>query len=245
VAAGLNHLAERIQHLVWAEREAVADLSHRLRTPLTALRLDADGLPDRYAARIVSHVDALDRAVTALIEETRMRASGPGACNAAAVVAERIAFWAALAEEQGRPTSVAIAPGPIAVGASRSDLAACLDALLGNVFSHTTDGTPYHVRLEAKPGGGAVLTVADAGPGFGASDPLARGASTGGSTGLGLDIARQTARASGGSLNIGSARPHGALVVVTLGPPVDPVNLGSRPLRQQVRHRLRADRQSG
>ena len=222
VAAGLNHLAGRIEHLVWAEREAVADLSHRLRTPLTALRLDADSLPDRYAVRIAAHVDMLDRAVTALIEETRRRASGPGACDAAAVVAERVAFWAVLADEQGRPTRVSLADGPLIVGVSRADLASCLDALLGNVFSHTPDGTPFMVSLAPQLGGGAIVTVADAGPGFGGSDPLARGTSSRGSTGLGLDIARQTARASGGSLSIGAARPHGALVLVKLGPPVDP-----------------------
>src|SRR5262245_17857362 len=39
--AGLNHLAARIGELLAHERETVADLSHRLRTPLTALRFDA------------------------------------------------------------------------------------------------------------------------------------------------------------------------------------------------------------
>ncbi len=241
VAAGLNHLAGRIEHLVWAEREAVADLSHRLRTPLTALRLDADALPDRYAVRIAAHVDVLDRAVTALIEETRQRASAPGACDATDVVAERVAFWAVLADEQRRPITVAVAAGPLPVGVSRAELASCLDALLGNVFSHTPDGTPYAVKLEPRSGGGAILTVADAGPGFSGQDPLARGTSSRGSTGLGLDIARQTARASGGSLGIGPARPHGALVVLKLGPPVEAVNGRSR----HVRHRLRGDRQTG
>lgn len=43
VAGALNHLAGRIQELLRAEREQVADLSHRLRTPLTALRLEAEG----------------------------------------------------------------------------------------------------------------------------------------------------------------------------------------------------------
>jgi signal transduction histidine kinase len=223
VAAGLNHLAGRIQDLIWAEREAVADLSHRLRTPLTALRLDADALPDHYdAERITAHVETLDRAITALIEETRRRRSGPGVCDAAEVVAERIAFWAVLAEEQLRATTFSVATGPLPVGVSRANLAPCLDALLGNVFSHTPDGAPFSVRLVRRPGGGAVLTVADAGPGFGEMDPLLRGASGRGSTGLGLDIARQTARTSGGTLTIGRVRPHGALVTVELGPPVNP-----------------------
>ncbi|MEQ4724849.1 HAMP domain-containing protein [Nonomuraea sp. B19D2] len=46
VALALNHLAGRIDGLLAAERESVADLSHRLRTPLTGLRLDAESLRD-------------------------------------------------------------------------------------------------------------------------------------------------------------------------------------------------------
>ena len=42
--AGLNRLAVRIGELLAHERETVADLSHRLRTPLTALRIDAESL---------------------------------------------------------------------------------------------------------------------------------------------------------------------------------------------------------
>ena len=44
--AGLNRLAVRIGELLAHERETVADLSHRLRTPLTALRIDAESLRD-------------------------------------------------------------------------------------------------------------------------------------------------------------------------------------------------------
>jgi signal transduction histidine kinase len=46
VSAGLNLLAGRIKDLLAQERELVADLSHRLRTPLTALRIDVDAVTD-------------------------------------------------------------------------------------------------------------------------------------------------------------------------------------------------------
>jgi signal transduction histidine kinase len=61
--------------------------------------------------------------------------------------------------------------------------------------------------------------VADSGPGFGDGDPVRRGASGGGSTGLGLDIARQAAEASGGSLTVGTGPGGGGQVVIELGPP--------------------------
>ncbi|HEU5108455.1 MAG TPA: HAMP domain-containing protein, partial [Micromonosporaceae bacterium] len=52
VALALNHLADRILELLQQERETVADLSHRLRTPLTALRLEAETLPQEQARRV-------------------------------------------------------------------------------------------------------------------------------------------------------------------------------------------------
>ena len=58
----------------------MADLSHRLRTPLTALRLDAEALRDPdEAERISSDVDALERAVTQAINDARRSATTQGA----------------------------------------------------------------------------------------------------------------------------------------------------------------------
>ncbi len=45
VGTAVNQLAGRIGELLAAEREGAADLAHRLRTPLTALRLDVEGAP--------------------------------------------------------------------------------------------------------------------------------------------------------------------------------------------------------
>jgi signal transduction histidine kinase len=219
VATALNHLAGRIRDLIWQEREAVADLSHRLRTPLTALRLEVEAVPAADPeGRIGGQVRALEHAVTALIEDARTRGGGPGSCDAAAVVTERGGFWSVLAEDQQRAIRLHAVPGPLPVSAGPSELAACVDALLGNVFAHTPEGTPFAVHLMRRIGGGAYVVVEDGGPGFPVEDPLRRGVSGGGSTGLGLDIARQTAYASGGSLTVDRAAT-GARVVVELGPP--------------------------
>ncbi|WP_460440296.1 sensor histidine kinase [Amycolatopsis stemonae] len=219
VAAALNLLAARIRDLVRQEREAVADISHRLRTPLTVLRLDAESLGDpAEAERITAHAESLERQVTALIDQARARDSAPGSCDAAAVVGERAEFWSVLAQDQDRAVTVALDPGPLPVAVGEPELAACLDALLGNVFAHTPEGTAYTIRLTAAPGG-ARLEVADEGPGFD-FDGVERGASGAGSTGLGLDIARQTARASGGTFHVSRVRPRGARVVLELGKPL-------------------------
>ncbi|RSN12884.1 two-component sensor histidine kinase [Nonomuraea sp. WAC 01424] len=218
VAMALNHLAGRIGDLLAAERESVADLSHRLRTPLTGLRLEAESLRDpEEAGRVQARVDALERAVSAVITEARRRSAGRGPCDAAEVVRERVRFWSVLAEDQGRPVSVSLPdlPAPVAVGGE--ELAACVDALLGNVFAHTPEGTAMAVRLSRRPSG-ALLVVEDSGPGF---DPglLERGNSGRGSTGLGLDIARRTAESCGGTLAVTVPDGGGARVEVALTAP--------------------------
>ncbi|WP_235558384.1 sensor histidine kinase [Sphaerimonospora mesophila] len=220
-AAGLalNHLAGRITDLLAEERENAADVSHRLRTPLTGLRLEAESLTDpEEAARIEARVDDLERAVTAVINDVRRRSRERAACDAAAVVADRVRFWSVLAEDQSRKVGLDLAPGPLVVAVSAEDLADCVDALLGNVFAHTAEGTSFAVRLApGGPGGAVVLTVSDAGPGFGTAGGPRRGESGAGSTGLGLDIARRVATSSGGSLDLGRSTLGGAEVRVNLG----------------------------
>jgi signal transduction histidine kinase len=217
VGGALNRLAGRIRELLDAEREQVADLSHRLRTPLTTLRLEAEGLGDPdESERVTAAVDALEAAVTQTIADARRRGDGSDRrCDAAAVVAERVAFWSVLAEDTGRQTEVRLATGPLPVPVAAADLAACVDALLGNVFAHTPDGTAFSVTLTA----GVELTIADRGLGFSsAADPAERGASGRASTGLGLDIARRTAQAAGGDLALGNQPGGGAVVRVRLPP---------------------------
>ncbi|MBB2740285.1 UNVERIFIED_ORG: signal transduction histidine kinase [Microbispora rosea subsp. rosea] len=214
----LNHLAGRISDLLAEERETVADVSHRLRTPLTGLRLEAESLADPgEAARMEARVDALERAVTAVINDVRRRSRDRASCDAVAVVRGRVEFWSVLAEDQSRTFALDLVPGPLPVAVPAEDLADCVDALLGNVFAHTSDGTSFHVRLVSEPDDAVALTVSDAGPGFGPGDPPRRGESGAGSTGLGLDIARRVAEDSGGSLTVGRSDLGGAEVRLLLG----------------------------
>nr|WP_246401962.1 HAMP domain-containing sensor histidine kinase [Jiangella mangrovi] len=225
VATALNGLAGRITDLLREERETIADLSHRVRTPLTTLRMDAEALPGgEQSERIVAGVDAVDRAVTDVIQQARRRGAVPErvSADAADAVRERVAFWAVLAEDTDRELTVDVAPGPLPVALARGDLEACVDALLGNVFAHTPHGTAFTVRLEPRPGGGARLVVADQGPGLADGQhtgALRRGVSGSGSSGLGLDIVRRTAEQSGGGVDLQTPAGGGLTVVVDLGGP--------------------------
>ncbi|MFD8529606.1 ATP-binding protein [Streptosporangium canum] len=215
VSAGeaFNTMADRVVQLLAAEREMAADLSHRLRTPLTALRLSLDNLgPEAEQSR--QALARLESEVDQIIAAARRPSRAPKSvsCDAARVLRERLAFWSALAEDQRRPCELVGASDPVPVPVAASELSAVVDALLGNVFRHTPEGTAFTVTLHQ--GSGTVgLLIADAGPGI--PDPetaLRRGASGSGSTGLGLDIARQLAESSGGTLRIDSSSLGGASV---------------------------------
>ena len=216
---GLNRLATRIGDLLARERESVADLSHRLRTPLTALRIDAESLRD---SRLIDDVAMMERTVSEIIHEARRQRGEPRGmpCDASQVIAERAAFWRPLAEDQDRRMSVSVPPDAALVQASSDELAACADVLLENVFTHTPEGAGLAVRVSHRAGGGAWLVVSDDGPGFPPGGPVRRGQSGAGSTGLGLDIARRIAEESGGTLAIGQSPSGGGRVALSLaGPP--------------------------
>lgn len=86
------------------------------------------------------------------------------------------------------------------------------------MFTHTPEGTPYRVALVAGTDPSTVeLTVDDAGPGIPDTGAvLARGAMGAGSTGLGLDIARQGAESAGGRLAVTLGPMGGARVTLVL-----------------------------
>jgi signal transduction histidine kinase len=217
LAEALNRLAERTTELLASERASVADLSHRLRTPVTALRLDTEAVSDpELAQRMASHVSTLQRSIDAIVAEARrpVRSELPARCDAVAVLRDRAEFWRALAEEQGRPFAVRLPDHGVPVALASDDLADLVDVLIDNVFLHTPDGTGLRVSA-AHSGDLLHVEVADAGPGF-ASPRDADGARRVGSTGLGLDIARRTVLGCGGTLSTGAAPEGGALVVMEL-----------------------------
>ncbi|SDI32858.1 Signal transduction histidine kinase [Sinosporangium album] len=219
VAVGLafNQMADRVNQLLSAEREMAADLSHRLRTPLTALRLTLDHLGPA-AEQSIAALGRLEHEVDMIISAARRpsRTMGFEHCDAAEALRERMAFWSALAEDQHRPWELIGATGSVRAPVPATDLSAVVDALLGNVFRHTAEGTAFTITLHE--GSDVIgILVADAGPGI--PDPetaLERGASGSGSTGLGLDIARRLAESSGGTLRIGTSSLGGAQVQLWL-----------------------------
>ncbi|MFT4010508.1 MAG: HAMP domain-containing sensor histidine kinase [Nocardioidaceae bacterium] len=218
-----NRLVERIEDLIARERAGVADLSHRLRTPMTALRLRVDALADADdRERLGSDLDELQAMVDYLIRQAQ-RAETDGlvvSVDAVETLAERARFWAPLAEDQGRRFEIRVeVTEPVQIRASAAELQALVDVLLDNAFTYTPDDADVAVTLQERAEGGVRLVVDDAGPGVPAGIDIAgRGASGTGSTGLGLSIVDKAATEHGGGLSWGRSPLGGARFVVELGP---------------------------
>ena len=215
-----NLLAERLTDLLAAERERVADLSHRLRTPLAALRLQAESTkePEQRSA-LISDISNLEGEVTAIIQDLRHNpVEGSKVSDLLDVVSQRMGFWELVAAAQDRELTTKYPENntsiPIAV--SDADLLTALDNLVQNVLTHTAPGTAFEVTVESKP---PTLTISDDGEGLSSPNVFDRGSSSGKSSGLGLDIVRKVAESSGGDVRIGGGK--GATIVVRFGQPED------------------------
>lgn len=238
VADAIGAARARWAELIIDERKIMANLSHRLRTPLTTLRLDAEAVgTGPVAERIRLAIRTLETEVDRVIHASgRPVAALPSTCDAAEIVRDRMKFWRVLADAQRRKCHVDCAVDTAAISLTAEDLSAAVDALITNIFRHTEPGTPFSVTVVDH--AGWVSVVVDDG-GHGIPDPgtaLQRGTSTRGSTGLGLDIARDTAESAGGTIHLERAPLGGARVrlrfPVTSGTAEEP---SARPQRLRAR----------
>jgi signal transduction histidine kinase len=220
IGRSFNAMADQMVSLLHAEHQRAADLSHRLRTHLTALQLKLE-TPDESLRN-----DGIRRAVSTLSDEVDeiIRAAqetpfehAAGRSDLTAILGERLAFWSVLAEDDNRPWAAVGGTAPLWVPVPQAEAAAAVDALLGNVFHHTPEGTAFRAGVI-----GATLVVEDDGPGIDDSDAASqRGTSSRGSTGLGLDIVRRMAASAGGTLVITRGARGGARIEMRLPPNPD------------------------
>jgi signal transduction histidine kinase len=117
-----NSMAARLEDLVASQRGFVADASHQLRSPLTALRLRLEnitaGSPNTESDvdAMVAELDRLSRVVDGLLVLARSDAQRPerAAVDVNAVVADRLNVWSALADEAGtRLEATGLDGGPL------------------------------------------------------------------------------------------------------------------------------------
>lgn len=219
VSVALNRMAQRTAELLADERAANAELAHQLRTPLTVLTADIDAVADpTVRERLAADALALARTTDEIINTARRsdREGLRASCDAAAVVRQRLEFWAVLADYQDRRITSAIPDTAQPVRLTEYDLTTAVDILLQNVFVHTPDGVGLAVIVRPGGQGTIELEVSDDGQGFPEVPPERTG-----STQLGLAIAERLAIGSGGSLARSASPSGGARVTLVLGRSVE------------------------
>jgi signal transduction histidine kinase len=225
-----NRMASEIARLVEAQQQFVADASHQLRTPLTALQLRLENLdarvaaPDRPAVEaIIADLARLTRLVDGLLVLARDDGGTPSTelIDVSAVVLARADAWTDVMADRGMRLSVETtsdAYASVATGA----LEQLVDNLVDNAISVSRAGDTVTIRVES--GVHTIeLHVIDHGPGLDprerarAFDRFWRGADApSGGSGLGLAIVLQLAEASGGSAHLDDGPGGGVDAVVTL-----------------------------
>ncbi|GLW91523.1 sensor histidine kinase [Actinokineospora globicatena] len=173
-----DQMAASVGDALAAQRAFVADASHQLRNPLTALKLrlvnleghvDADADDHRVAA--AAEADRLNRILDELLAMARAENTGGDLVpvDVDAVVAERVADWRVVADSRDIVLDVNGTVGPTRAMAPARGLDGVLDALLDNALKFTGTGSSVLVSVAVE--GNAVLVgVRDHGPGLRADE---------------------------------------------------------------------------
>ncbi len=215
VAEALDASAERIAETVAREREFSGNVSHQLRTPLTALRLRLEEVaalddPRERAAEAelaLAEADRLDATIEALLQHARdPRDQHVADLDLDAVVAEHVQRWRRAYRDAARPLTLSAALEGRRARSSAAAAGQILDVLLENALRHGRGAVSVSTFVA---GGRAVVAVQDEGAGVPAEagDIFDRGTSRSAGSGIGLHLARTLASAHTGQLVLAQSAP--------------------------------------
>lgn len=232
VAEAFNDMAARLEAVLTAQREFVANASHQLRTPLTGLRLRLEAAEDlarepelreelAAAGQEVERLAGLLRNLLVLAREGQERPE-PRAVALGEEASEALDRWSAEAQAAGIRL-VAHDEGEAVALASAGDAGIVLDNLIENAIKYSPPGSAVGVEWGERDGF-ACVAVTDEGPGLAPGEEAAAaerffrgsaGAGTQGS-GLGLAIVRALAERWGGELYLANRDGGGLRAEVRL-----------------------------
>ncbi len=215
VADVLERRAERISRILAAERQFAANASHQLRTPLTALSMrleeitmsdDMDAMRDE-ATVALSQVERLTEVVEQLLAQNRTpTAVSADSIDIDKIVSQQLDEWSVAFSKANRGLQLVGVPN-LTARANPASVSQILATLVENALAH--GGGTVTIRTRTV-GGSVVIEVTDEGGGV--NDALGHrifeaGVSGGESTGRGLALARDLARADGARLELVQQRP--------------------------------------
>jgi signal transduction histidine kinase len=259
LARSFNEMADHVEEILEQQRAFVADASHQLRNPLSALllRIELLGLELPPGSEEFASVQAEGRRLARVLDDlldlalAEHSTTDPRTTDVAGLVAERVASWRPVAERKGIRTEV-LGPAAVTAWGDPIALSSALDALIDNALKFTPEGGRVEVTVAADRDRVRVV-IRDTGPGL-TQDELqrigdrfwrsGRHQNIPGS-GLGLSIVKALLAAGGAGVRYEAADPHGLRAVVTLpreAPPPQPAPLRGGSALPPGRMRPRAAR---
>lgn len=234
----LNDLFARIERMVEAERRFTADAAHELRTPVAAIRAQAQVAlqagPDEALRRhaLMATLAGCDRAAH-LVDQLLTLARLEGAAMALQPVdwgplaRMVLAELAPVALKRGQHLELQAPDVPVCVSGVSTWLAVLLRNLVDNALRYSPEGARVRVRI-ARQGSQVQLQVEDSGPGLPAQTLAQLGqrfyrppGQTQSGSGLGWSIVRRIAQVSGGQIELGTSADLGGLAVTVRWPAAD------------------------
>jgi signal transduction histidine kinase len=237
LVASLNAMLERLGHAFDGQRAFVADAAHELRSPLTALKLQAqlvrrasdDAARAAALDALVAGVDRATRLVEQLLTLARQEPGSAGPAKQTVVLAplarQVLADAAPLAQARGSALELS-ADEQATVHGDAAALAVLLRNLVDNALRYTPAGGEVQVTIAREPDGAVRLAVDDSGPGIPAAERervferFVRGSSAAqeSGSGLGLAIVRSIAWRHGATLALEDAPLGGLRVALRFTP---------------------------
>jgi two-component system, OmpR family, sensor histidine kinase BaeS len=234
LAASFNQMAARLQANEAQRRGLLADVAHELRTPLSVIRGNLEGMLDglypadqahlapvleetAVMSRLLDDLQTLSTAEAGVLRLHRERASP------SVLVQDAVAAFRARADAVGVHLGWRADPAAPELEVDAVRIGEVLANLLSNAVRHTPRGGSVAVTAEPS-AAGVRFAVSDTGPGIDPRDlphvfdRFVKSAASGGA-GLGLAIARSLVEAHGGTITADSAPGRGTTMRFELPAP--------------------------